>query len=217
VLFLSPESTNFEIEARMDAILGRFMGYEISNRAIMKGFIDDELYSKYLKEVMLSGRKDWKTRDSGDRGVFTLSDIEAQAREFRPDILAIDGFHLIKGLGSSWENMKAAAESIKGLAQHLGMVVIAGSQAQREAAMAIDDTQELGQVAYGMGLVETANRVITLVEKKGDQQQRVFKVPKMRGGEKILNRRYLKFNVDVGEIYELNPEIDEETGQVTFL
>lgn len=216
VLFLSPESTNFEIEARMDSIMGRFMGYELSNRGIMKGTIDLSLYEKYLTEVALTKRKDWKTRDSGDSGVFTLNDIISQAREYRPDILCIDGFHLIKGLGSSWENMKSAAETIKGQAQHLGMVVIAGSQAQREAAMAIDDTPELGQVAYGMGLVETANRVITLVEKKGDQQQRIFKVPKMRGGEKILTRKYLKFNVDVGEIYQMNPEIDEETGEVSF-
>lgn len=217
VLFLSPEDTTFEIEARIDPIISRFMGIELSNKAIRNGFVDMKVYEGYLKELTKSGRKDFKVRDSGDAGVFSIGDIVSQSREFRPDILAIDGFHLIKGVGKSWENVKEAAESIKGLAQHMGMVVIAGCQAQREAAMAIDDTPELGQAAYGMGLMEACNRVITLVEKRGDKKQRIFKVPKFRSGaEKIVNRQYLRFDVDLGDIGQVIPAVDEETGEVNW-
>ncbi len=194
VLILSPEDVNFEVEARLDPIVGRFMGHILSNRQIRNGSIDQFLYERYIAELVQSGRKDLKVRDSGDAGVFTIPDIISQAREFRPDILGIDGFHLIKGVGKSWENIKEAAEQIKGQAQHMGITVIAGSQATRDAAMAIDDTPELGQAAYGMGLMEAANRVITLTEKRGDKKQRIFKVPKFRSGaEKITQRQYLNF------------------------
>jgi archaellum biogenesis ATPase FlaH len=216
VVILSPESTIDTVEMRMDTLIGHMMGYTLSNDALRRGSIDMEQYAKFAAELALSGRHDLVIRDSGDRGVFTVDDIVAQAYEHRPDLVCIDGFHLIKGAGRSWENMKEAAERVKGLAQDMGITVIAASQVQRDALIASDDTPDLGQVAYGLGMIEAADRVIALAERRGDQYQRVFKVPKVRSGKRITRKQYLKFDVDVGDIGWLNPNIDVDTGEVNF-
>lgn len=216
ILILSPESTNFDIEARMDCIMGNFMGYRLSNHAIRKGLIDRDMYTKFMKELKAQNRRDLVVRDSGDSGVFTISDIIALTREHSPDILAIDGFHLIKGLGKSWENIKDAAESIKGTAQHMGITVLVASQSTRSTSMMIDDTPEIGEAAYGMGLMEASNRVISLADVKGNKQRRIFKVPKFRDGEIILNRQYLHYDVDYGDIRQVIPDTDNTTGEVDF-
>lgn len=216
VLVLSPESTIDDIEMRMDTLIGRMMGYELSNDAIRRGAIDPELYGRFIVELEELGNERLIVRDSGDRGSFQLDDVLGHAREHRPDLLCIDGFHLIEGVGKSWENMKAAAMQIKGLAQFQGMAVIAGSQVQREALIAQDDTPEIGQAAYGLGLMETANRVITLAERRGDQYQRIFKVPKNRDGRKVTKRQYLRFDADLGDIGMLNADFDLDTGEVAL-
>ena len=213
VLFISPESTVLDIAFRVDTILARFLGLKITNSDLRNGAVDLKEYEKYA--VQVASRSDWITRDCGDAGVFTVADIISQAREHRPNILAIDGFHLIKGdAHTTWENMKEAAQTLKGLAQSMDMVVIAASQVGRDAVLAADDTPEIGHSAYGMALVETANRVISMAEKRGDQYRRVFKVPKNRDGAKILTRRYMRFDVDHGNIGEVVVRADEDTGMI---
>lgn len=212
VLFLSPENTVDDIEFRLDAIIGRWLGFQISNRAVRNGTQDPEIYRAFIEAVQQRKRRDWITRDSGEKGDFTVADIVTAAREHRPDILAIDGFHLLRGGGSSWENIMSAAKTLKGLAQDMGMVVLAVSQAQRSATVAQDETPELGHAAYGLALVEASNRVISLAEKSGDAHLRVFKVPKFRDGIRVPNKRYLVFDVDVGNIHEVDDTVDEASG-----
>jgi hypothetical protein len=216
ILFLTPESTIEDVEDRLDVILGRFMGYSFSNSALRRGLVDMDEYRRFAEELSGLNRSDWITRDSGDAGVFTVGEIISLAREHRPDILAIDGVHLISGEGRTWERMKEAAEILKGQAQHLDMVVIGGNQVQRDAVMAPDDPAALGQGAYGLAFAEACNKVISLAEKRGDPLQRVWKLVKNRDGERIESRHYLRFDVDKGIIGELNVSVDDATGLVTF-
>ena len=216
VLFLSPENTISDINARLDPVIGRFMGYKLSNRGIRNGAQDPSEYSSYLKKLAAFDRKDFIVRDSGDKGAFNIDEILAVIREYKPQLTIIDGFHLINNGGKTWENMKESAEQIKGLAQYQGMTVIAGSQVTRSAVLASDETPELGQSAYGMGLVEAANRVIVMAEKRDDKKQRIFKVPKYRDGEQILQRKLLNFDVDSGDIHEITIEVDHETGSIAW-
>lgn len=217
VLFLTPESTIDEVEDRLDPMLARFRGYSLSNQRIRNGLEDLETYRRYAQELAETGRKGFIIRDSGDSGTFSIADILQQAREHRPDILAIDGVHLIAGGGKTWENMKQAAEALKGLAQHMGLVIIGGTQVTRDAVMAEGDVADLGQSAYGMAFLEAANKVISLAEKKGDPMQRIWKLMKNRGGPKILSKQYLRFDVDSGDIGELGVFTDEQTGMVDFV
>lgn len=216
ILFLTPESTIDEVEDRLDPMLARFMGYDLSNQRIRNGLEDLDLYRRYATELAETGRSGFIIRDSGDSGTFSVADILQQAREHRPDVLAIDGVHLISGGGKTWENMKQAAEALKGLAQHMGLVLLGGTQVTRDAVMADGDVAGLGESAYGMAFLEAANKVISLAEKRGDPMQRVWKLIKNRGGPKILSKQYLKFDVDRGDIGELGVLTDEQTGMVDF-
>mgnify|MGYP000243355686 CR=1 FL=1 len=216
ILFLTPESTILDVQDRLSPFLGRMMGYEFSNKAIRQGRVNLEQFRQFTSEVLASGRKDWITRDAGDLGSFMVSDIIQQAREHRPDIIAIDGVHLLGGEGRSWENMQASSKLLKGLAQNQGLTIIGGTQVQRDAIVANDDTADLGHTAYGMAYVEACNKVISLGEKRGDVLQRIWKLVKNRDGQKILQRQYLRFDVDRGDIGDLNPNEDRVTGLVDF-
>ena len=217
VLFLTPESTIEEVEDKLDPMLARFTGYSLSNMRIRNGTEDVDLYRRYAGELASGARNGFIIRDSGDSGTFSVADILQQAREHRPDVLAIDGVHLISGAGKTWENMKQAAEALKGLAQHMGLVLIGGTQVTRDAVMADGDVPELGQSAYGMAYLEAANKVISLADKRGDPMQRIWKLIKNRGGPKLLSKQYLRFDVDSGDIGELTAFADEHTGMVDFM
>jgi len=217
VLFLTPESTITDIEDRLDPMMARFMGFRFSNLGLRNGTnIDFEQYEAYQQAIAADGRADWITRDAGDMGAFSITEILQQIREHRPDVVAIDGVHLIDGGGKSWENMQAASKAIKGAAQHDGLVVIGGTQVKRDAVAAADDPAGLEDSAYGMAFMEAANKVISLGTKKSDPMQRVWKMPKNRDGEKITDKQYLRFDVDSGDIGDLVPNIDEGTGIVDW-
>lgn len=214
VLFLSPENTIEDINARLDPVIARFMNYELSNRDIRNGKQNADIYQKYLREIASFGRKDFLVRDSGDKGAFTIDEIISIVREIKPDLCIIDGFHLINNGGKTWENMKSSAEQIKGIGQFLGMTTIAGSQVTRNAVLAAEETPELGQTAYGMGAVEAANRVIALAttRENNDPLTRIFRVPKHRDAQQILERQFLRFDVDRGDIRQVTPfELFEES------
>lgn len=216
ILYLSPESTRHDVNDRLEPMLGNWLGYKLSNKEIRNGTVNLSQWEKVRDIIEEKDERRWITRDSGDAGAFHVSDIIQLSREHRPDILAIDGVHLISGNGQSWEKMKEASELIKGLAQHQQMVVIGGTQVQRDAVMASDDTAELGQSAYGMAFVEAANKVISLAYKKGDPLMRIWKMPKNRDGSTILNRQYLIFDIDSGVIGDRDMKVDSTSGLVDF-
>lgn len=216
VLFLSPESTVFDVEARLDAIVSRFMGMSQSNRAIRRGQVDEGEYERYVTALKDTGRRGWVTRDAGDAGVFTVPDIISLAREHRPDILVIDGFHLIKAPGKTYESQKESAEQLKGVAQSLGLTIIAAHQANRDAVLAPDDAPRVGESAYGLGLVQAANRVLSLATRRSNPMHRVFRISKVRDGEVPATRFFLHFDVDNGDIYQIKENVNEDTGMVVF-
>ncbi len=218
VLFLSPESTIADVTDRLDPIFAHFMGITLSNLELRNGTFDQMAVRDYVMRRELEPRAPFNVRDSGSQGIFMLTDLVALVYEHRPQILAIDGFHLLKldEAARSWEAMKGAAQLIKGLAHHLGMVVLADSQMQRSIVQANDDPPGLGFSAYGMGLEETANRIIQLAERRGNPFQRVAKVPKARDGVKMLERAYLRFDVDHGDIGSLTAVPDFNSGEVDF-
>lgn len=217
VLFLSPESTIEGVEMRFDALIGNMMSKVLGHKAMRKGTIDLTTYEDFISEVQDFGREDLIIRDSGDRGAFTVDDIVSQAREHQPDLLCIDGFHLIKGVGKSWENMKEASEVIKGLTQDMGLTTLTVAQVQRDAALAIDQPPSLDQTAYGLGLVEASDRIISMCERRGEPHQRIFTVPKNRDDQKFTSRMYLRFDVDIGDIRMVQTTIDYDTGEVGFV
>lgn len=216
VLYLSPESSVFDVETRLDSVVARELGMQVGNRALRRGRVPRDTYQRYIDALLETGRAGWVTLDAGSAGSFQVPDIISAAREHRPDVLVIDGFHLISGTGKTWESMKDSAEAVKGLAQALNLSVLAVHQANREAVLAPDDAPRLGDSAYGLALVQAANRVISLAHRRGYPQQRVFKVVKNRDGEVPTDSFYLRWNPEVGDIQQVDPNVDEESGFVDF-
>ncbi len=223
VLYVSPESTVMDVEYRLDPIAARHLGFEISNTALRNNTQDREVYAQYIAKMAEDRSGEWITRDAGDAGVFDAGTIVALAREHLaggtravPNVLCIDGFHLIKGEGKTWESMQDAALLIKGLAQDMGIVVMAVSQAQRTVLQDVGDAPDLAHAAYGMALMEASNRVIGIAERRGQPLQRVFKVPKARDGMRVTKRQILTFDVNVGNIGQLDDEATVKTSEVEF-
>ncbi len=228
VLFLSPESSVRDIELRLDPIIAHFLGIGLSNRKLRRGTEEATRYRAYMDALdahVATSTARWVTRDAGSAGQFSPADIIAQAREHlsggtpgTPDILCIDGFHLIRddSGGKSWEHMQRAATLIKGLAQDLGILVLTVSQATRTVLQDVSEAPDLGQAAYGMGLTEAANRVISVAEQRGNPMRRVFKVPKHRDGQRVMKRLALHFDVDAGDIHQLGTQVQDDTGEVDF-
>ena len=224
VLFLSPESMVEDIEYRLDPIIARKLGLSLSNKALRTGRQDAKTYGEYtaaLREWETTHDQGWVTIDTGDSGLFRVEDVMSRAREHlagtgpdRPGILCIDGFHLIRGEGKTWEFMAEAATAVMGLAHDMGITVLSVSQTKRSVLQNLGDAAGLADAAYGLALVENADRTISIAEKRGDPSQRVFKVPKNRHGEKETDRQYLHFDVDSGDIRQIGIHIDDATGIV---
>ncbi len=215
VLFISPELTAEAVEFRLEPMIARRLGFELSETKLRRRTEDRATYARYLKKMKKAERGEWVTRDAGAHAVFTFDDVLAMAREMRPRVLAIDGFQLIRAEGRSWESTKYMSEALRGLAVDLGMTVFATIQSQRDAMKARDDVPSLDQAAYGMALSEAADRVIGIGEKRGDPTMRVIRVTKQRAGAKQAFRSLLRFEVDSGLIEEIAPEAESD-GTVRF-
>jgi len=215
ILLLSPENSKLDMEWRVDVFLSQLDGPEwgFTLKDLRNGTVDLAKYDEWAEKFAL--RDDWITVDSGQRGEFTVEDVISLTREHKPDILAIDGFHLLSGKGKSWEVMFDAAKRIKGLAQGMGITVLCVTQANREAAVIQEDTPEQHQAAYGNAIVEDANRLISLAKVRGNKLQRVFRVPKFRDGPEVTYRQYLEFDVNRGVIRQLQPQ-EGDRGLVEF-
>lgn len=215
ILMISPENSKLEMEWRIDVLMSaKDEGdWDLSHTALRRGTADLDRYAAWCEKV--SWRNDWVTVDAGERGDFSVEDVIALTREHRPDVLAIDGFHLLTGKGKSWEVMFESAKRIKGLSQGLGLVTICVTQATREAAVIQEDTPEMHQAAYGHAIMEDSNRIISMAKVRGNQKRRIFRVVKFRDGPEIPYRQYLNFDVDRGDIFQLKPE-EGGRGGVTF-
>lgn len=208
ILFLTPEESKLDVELRTDVVLSRLVeekhGEEwgFTHKSFINGSVDIEKYKQWTERFALRG--DWVTIDAGTEGSFSVDDAVALTREHRPDVLAINGFHMLTtSKGRSWEQMFESGQRIKGLTQDLGITTLAVTQARREAGIIPDDPPDPYDVAYGHAIVESSDRLISLGKVRGSPLRRVFKVPKFRNGPEITNRMYLEFDVDHGVIRQV--------------
>lgn len=203
VLFVSPENSVRDIELRADPMLAFAWGVQLSNRALRSGQgVDLEVYRGYVERLQESRR--WLTMDSGEAGGFTAADIRRKTLEFRPDVLAVDGGHLLRGNGKVWENIFQASKTLKAIAQELGITVLVACQATRNVWKGGgEDVPELGDAAYGAkAFMEDSNRVIGMAMDRGGALRRSIQVPKWRDGPVILYKVFLVFDVDSGKIQQ---------------
>lgn len=213
VLFISPENLSEDIHLRADPMVAHQWGIQLSNRALRTGRnLDLEVYHQFTSSIEKERR--WKTVDSGEQGLFTVNDIRREVQEFKPDILAIDGVHLLHGQGETWQNIFHAGKVLKGLSQELGMVTFVACQADKHTMKSADTNPDMGNVAYGKAIMEDANRVLSLAQDRGGMLQRSLVVKKWRDGPHSDKKFFLRFDVDSGDIRQMTEKVTEKTGTV---
>lgn len=213
VLFISPENIADDIHLRADPMAAQFQGRILSNHALRTGKdVDMDTYRDHIESIKDSDR--WATTDRGEAGFFTVADIQRALTEFRPDVLCVDGAHLITGPGQTWENMFALGKMLKATAQDRGIVVLVGTQATKNTLAAGAELPEMNDAAYGKAIMEDSNRVISMGRDRGGLKRRSFKVIKWRDGPTDEKKRYLTFDVDAGVVCEQAMTAERPDGMV---
>ena len=208
VLFFTPEMSWQECALRFDVLLAYQVGQRLSHTGLATGQSDQDLYEVWLKE--LTRREQFIVIDSPGVGGFTTANVLTAIDQYRPDLVVLDGLHLVTGEPgqTGWEVMKTTADALKALAQHLNHTVIWTSQVDREAMRNATEPASTGaSAAYGKAAVEAANRLITLGSHEHDPRMRTFKIPNNRSGREWHTRQYLMFDVDNGSIYQTDYQL----------
>lgn len=211
VLYLSPEMSAFETELRCDVFLMYAYNFRTSHKGLVTGDADYlEEYKRYVEHLEKEREERWVTIDSDKAGSFTLGAIHELVDKYRPDVLAIDGFHLLAGSknGQGWEGVKQNSDGIKNLALNKGITVFVVTQARRTVGMY--DNPNNDEIGYGHSLVEASDLVLSATGVKGAPDRRKLKVTKRRSGELPMFRISMLFDVDHGVIEEQISEMEDE-------
>lgn len=203
ILFLSPEMIIDEINSRWDTIMAKMiMGFDISNIALSYGVknINEKNYEKFLAEV--SKEKRWKTCDLQNGRVFTVSGIEGEIEDFKPDLVALDGVDRLGGIegGQSWEQMRNLSLKLKDLAKVYNCVIIASAQSGRGSEQREGKVPEAYDVYGGDAFAQQCDILLTLGRDRKGAKTRFIKLPKRRIGKDYEKLIKISFDVDVGDI-----------------
>lgn len=205
VLFVSPEMSVPEVEARWDTLVGALHGVQLSNMGLMRGTdVNIQRYREFLESV--ANRADWETCSASDTGMaFTLGGIEDMVMQFKPTVLALDGIPLVgvdnrSSKGEMWQRIADVSYGLKNMSELYGMVVLASNQAVRDG-----ETKEdlaLKDSAYGYAFVQACDRVLSISKPRdgNPEKERSIRVVKTRAGKKSETSFRVAWDVDAGII-----------------
>jgi len=212
VLFLSPESSLEECGLRFDVLTSYKMGISFGTHFdLKKGSpdVDLEEYRRFLN--LIAEREEFVIIDSDVSGGFNLNGISAMIDEHQPDLVLLDGIHLIreeKG-GDHWFQIKNCADGLKALAQLHKIVIIWSGQVEKTAMKDIYEPVESGAyAAYSKASVEAANRVLSLAADRYDKKYKWFRVINSRDGQEWGNKQKIRFDVNIGHIEQEFEDFD---------
>ena len=206
-LFISTEMTTSQINLRFDVCLGRKMGYELSHHSLRSGEdMDTSAYKEYLSNV----DKSLYVCDhiSGSDSI-KVSSLAHMIRKHSPEFVVIDGVYLLETdekSSSAWESNHSLINKIKNLAKSYSVPIMVVTQANRDASD-IYTPPEASSVAFGDAILRASDMVLSMCQVKDFDDQRLVEVQKHRDGGLYKSKSYLRWNVNYGEIDEL--EIDE--------
>lgn len=203
VLFISPEMTVEEVEARWDTLMGRLCGVELSNIGLARGRgVNEDAYKRFVEAVR--ERKDWITCEASDLGgSFTLSAIEDLIIQTRPDVVAVDGLPLLVAEGApraaQWEQLAATSKGLKNLAKSYRTVMIVTNQATREAEGR--ESMRLRDTGYSYAFVQNCDQVIMISTPTEEvSNKKLISLMKVRVGKVSPGPVAITWDVDRGII-----------------
>jgi len=205
-LLVSTEMPVKAISMRMDAFLGKLLGYEFSLTKLRRGEegIDIEKYREYL--TSMDARNILFPHHLGFDAL-SISTIRNLVRKYSPDLVVVDGVYLLSDDSSraKWEQNDNLFKGLKNIAMAYEIPVFCTTQAGREA-VDLFKPPKLNQVANGDALVRASDIAFAMSKVEEDDNQRYLYYMKQRDDVEIKDRSVLSWNVDIGDVQELMQE-----------
>tara|TARA_B100000519_G_scaffold190402_1_gene189866 strand:+ start:6953 stop:8203 length:1251 start_codon:yes stop_codon:yes gene_type:complete len=204
-LFISTEMPSTAISMRLDVVLAKLMGYNLSHRSLRYGDpIDEEEYTKFLEESN-AGSLLVCDHISGQMGI-SMNAIAGLVRKHSPEFVVIDGVYLVGTSDpkkAAWEQSHQLFYGLKNLATSTNTPIFVTTQATRDAATDMFTPPKANQVAFGDALIRAADVALAMCGIEQDDQKRLVQFQKYRDGELAKDTTVMQWAVDNGNIEEV--------------
>lgn len=206
IVFVSPEMSIEETEARFDGLLMGKNDIKVSVSELYRGYVPTDEMKTLAEEVAM--RKNWLTYACADDGRFGLAQLAQLAWQHKPDMLLIDGLPLLESEGSRrqqvWESIKDLSYGLKNLAVRHNLAVLVSHQATRRAHN-VARPPGLHEIAYGDAFAQACDRVLALSRPQETEDSLRITIQKFRRGRPHLKGIDFMFDPERGEIHEYIP------------
>lgn len=202
VLFVSPEMTIEETEARLDALLAAKHDIPVEVTELYRGYVPSEKFRELASKVSSSQR--WMTYTTGIESSLSLAELGRLLRQYKPDILIVDGLPLLESRRQQiWESIKDLSYGLKNLAVSHNLPILVSHQANRQAYNTARPPG-LHEISMGDAFAQACDRVLALSRPKveGDDVLRIT-VQKFRKGKPMAGGTDFRFDPERGKIHEL--------------
>jgi len=193
-LLITSEMPTAQMNLRTDVVLGHSMGYNFSHTALRNGNpINEDSYKEFL---------------SGLESI-SLESIHSLIRKYVPDFVVIDGIYLItnagKGNRAMWEQTHMLFYGLKNMCLSTNTPIFISTQATKDAAD-VYIPPKADQVAYGDAMLRAADVVMSMCMVENEDNRRYLYYQKYRDGLLPLGRSLMEWEVDRGQIGEINED-----------
>lgn len=204
-LLVSTEMPQHQMDMRMDVVMAHAMGFKLSHKAIRTGNdIDEDEYRRFLTEN--SARNLLTCDHIVGQDSITLPSIVNLIRKHKPEVLVIDGLYLLGGTGNaSWEKSHNLFYGMKNLAMSANITVIVSTQATRDAAN-LYTPPRADQVAFGDALIRASDVAMSMSLLEDQPGKRAVQFQKYRDGDLDMDATFMTWDVDRGNIEELEDD-----------
>ena len=207
-LLISTEMPSAAINMRLDVVLAKMMGYDLSHTALRRGDpLDEGMYTEFLTK---SNSQSLLVCDhiAGQVGISTEA-IAALIRKHQPEFVVIDGVYLVTTGDSRkaiWEQSHSLFYGLKNLATSMNLPIMVTTQATLDAANMFTPPRA-DQVAFGDALIRAADVALAMCALENEDDKRMVQFQKYRDGELPRDLTVMQWHVDNGDIQEL-PDYD---------
>ena len=207
-LLISTEMPDYQMKMRLDVVLGKMMGYDLSHTALRRGDnIDEDKYADFLQKA---NSQSLLVCDhiSGQVGISTEA-IAALIRKHQPEFVVIDGVYLVTSGDARkaiWEQSHSLFYGLKNLATSMNLPIMVTTQATRDASNMFTPPRA-DQVAFGDALIRAADVAMAMCSLESADDKRMVQFQKYRDGQLPRDLTVMQWNVDNGDILEL-PDYD---------
>ena len=205
-LLISTEMPVKAMSMRMDAFLGKLLGYEFSLTKLRRGDegIDEEQYREFLTSI--DARNILFPHHLGFDAL-SVSTIRNLVRKYSPDLVVVDGVYLLSddSTRAKWEQNDNLFKGLKNIAMAHEIPVFCTTQAGREA-VDLFKPPKLNQVANGDALVRASDIAFAMSKVEDADNQRYLYYMKQRDDVEIKDKSVLHWDVDIGDVREIMQE-----------